>query len=120
VEVPTGALKFKLSAGSYSCLPVNRLTKLFDRNATPLTRSLRKSLKKIIRPFGKYWQGMLNSLKRPFGARRQTVKERRGRRTAYQGDCELSGSAVHVEEWDTGDRRHIDLRSVCLGYCGIF
>ena len=65
------------SERSYSGLPVSRLTKLFDLNARPLTRSLRKSSKETIRPLGKYWQGMLNSLKGPFGARRQTAKERR-------------------------------------------
>ena len=61
------------------------IAKLFDRNATPLTRSLRKSSKETIRPFGEYWQGMLNTLKRPFGARRQTVKERRGTANCLAG-----------------------------------
>jgi hypothetical protein len=70
-ELQTLRLKLR-----YGGSPVSRLTKLFDHNARPLTRSLRKSSTETIRSFGKYWQILLNSLKRPCGAQRRRRLQR--------------------------------------------
>ena len=43
-----------------------RATKLFDLNAKPLTRDLRRPAKETIQSFGKSWRIPLSNLKRPY------------------------------------------------------